>query len=101
MHLEEFVRRTLLDITNAVYEARRLAHLAIAPGYVEGSAILEPQMIHFEVAVTISTEGGGSISVWSIGDAKGQRSSQNVNKISFSVPVYFQAPNPPKAMEVK
>lgn len=101
MQLEEFVRRTLLDITNAVYEARRSAPLAIAPGYVEGSAILEPQMINFEVAVTISAEGGGSISIWSIVDAKGQRSSQNSNKISFNVPVYFQAPNPFNPTEFK
>lgn len=69
---------------------------AIAPGYVEGASIVEPQMISFEVAVTTSKEGEGGISVWSVADAKGSLSSEHFNKISFSVPVYFQAMNPLK-----
>ena len=96
MKLEEFVKRTLLDITNSVYEAQKSSHLAIAPGHVEGAPIIEPQMINFEVAVTTSAEGGGAISVWSVADAKGQLASEHFNKISFSVPVYFQATNPLK-----
>lgn len=94
MKLEEFVTRTLLDITNSVWEARKSSHLAIAPGYVEGTSIVEPQMINFEVAVTTSKEAGGGISVWSVGDAKGQLSSEHFNKISFSVPVYIPSVEP-------
>jgi hypothetical protein len=94
--LDEFVKRTLLDITNSVYEARKTSHLAIAPGIIEGASIVEPQMVNFEVAVTTSKDGGGAISVWSIADATGQLSSEHFNKISFCVPVYFQAKNPLK-----
>ena len=96
MELEEFVKRTILDITNGVYEARQSAHLAIAPGSIEGKSIVQPQMIDFEVAVTTTKEGSGGISVWSVAEAKGTLSSEHINKISFSVPVFFQAENPSK-----
>jgi hypothetical protein len=96
MELKEFVTRTILDITNGVYEARRSAPLAIAPGFIEGKLIVEPQMIDFEVAVTTTKEGGGGISIWSVAEAKGKLSSEHINKISFSVPVFFQAENPSK-----
>ena len=94
MKLEEFVKQTLLDITNGVAEAQKTARLWIAPGMVEGEPKLMPQMVSFEIVVTVSKEGGGGISVWSFGDIKGSASSESHNKISFEVPVYFQNQTP-------
>lgn len=94
MKLEDFVKKTLLDITNGVAEAQKSAKLWIAPGMVEGEAKLAPQMVSFEVAVTVNKEGGGAISVWSLGEVKGSASSESLNKISFEVPVYFQSQTP-------
>ena len=92
MKLDEFVKQTLLDITNAVADAQGQAQLFIAPGSVEGRKLETPQMISFEVVVTTSKEAGGGISILSFGDAKAGVSKENSNRISFEVPVYFQAP---------
>lgn len=94
MKLEDFVTQTLLDITRGVDKAQKNAPSWIAPGHVIGQTkkeILDPQYISFDVAVTTSKEGGTSINVLAFGKAEGNMSSQNVNKISFQVPVYFQA----------
>lgn len=91
MKLKDFVKQTLVDITNGVSEAQQGAPLWIAPGRVEGEIVTSPQMVFFEVAVTTNTEGSGEISVWSAIKAKAEGTVENVNKISFSVPVYFQA----------
>ena len=91
MKLDEFVKQTLLDITNGVAQAQAEAKLWIAPGKVEGKPNNTPQMVSFEVAVTVNKEGSGGISVWSLGELKGAASSESINRISFEVPVYFQA----------
>ena len=92
MNLDEFVERTLLDITNGVSRAQEKSLLYIAPGFVEGRKIDERQTVSFEVVVTTSKEAGGGIKVFSLGEAKGVASSEAVNRIAFDVPVYFQAP---------
>ncbi len=92
MDLDEFVEKTLLSITNGVARAQAKSLLYIAPGYVEGKKIENGQMVSFEVVVTTSKEAGGGIKVFSIGEAKGGVSSQAVNRVSFEVPIYFQAP---------
>jgi hypothetical protein len=92
--LDEFVKQTLLDITNGVAQAQAEAKLWIAPGMVEGEPRNTPQMVSFEIAVTVNKEGSGGVSVWSIGELKGGASSESVNRISFVVPVYFQAQTP-------
>lgn len=94
MKLDEFVKQTLLDITNGVAQAQAEAKLWIAPGKVEGEPRITPQMVSFEVAVTVNKEGSGGVSVWSVGEVKGGASSESVNRISFEVPVYFQAQTP-------
>lgn len=94
MRLDEFVKQTLLDITNGVARAQSEAKLWIAPGKVEGEPVNSPQMVSFEVAVTVSKEGSGGVSVWSIGEMKGGASTESVNRISFEIPVYFQAQTP-------
>lgn len=94
MKLEDFVKQTLLDITNGVSEAQKASKLWIAPGQVEGQPQLTPQMVAFEVAVTVSKEGGGGINVWSVGELKGSASSESVNRIAFEIPVFFQSQTP-------
>jgi hypothetical protein len=91
MKLDEFVKQTLLDITNGVANAQLEAKLFIAPGYVENKKLVAPQMVKFEVAVTVSKEAGGGISVFSFGELKSGVNSEQINKIAFEVPVYFQA----------
>ena len=92
MKLDEYVKQTLLDITKGVNEARDSSKLNIAPGYVEGAAQTKPQMVSFEIAVTVNKDAGGGINVWSVGEVKAGASTESVNRISFDVPVYFQAP---------
>ncbi len=92
MKLNEYIKRTLLDITNGVAEAQEETLLFIAPGIVEGERKTESQMVSFEIAVSVSGEGGGGISVLGLGELKGSASRESVNRISFEVPVYFNAP---------
>lgn len=95
MKLKDFVKQTLLDITNGVSEAQNSAPLWIAPGRVEGEKVKEPQMVNFEVIVITGKEGGGSISVWSA-KAGAKANMEHTNRISFSVPIYLQAPKDKK-----
>ena len=93
MKLENFVKQTLVDIMNGVAGAKKEAILSVAPGFMDGERIHgEPQYVTFETAVTVTKEGGASIEVLAIG-LDGNVSSEHVNKISFKVPVYFNALN--------
>jgi len=92
MKLDEFVKQTLVDITKGVAEAQDEALVYIAPGYVNGVRQEDKQTVSFEVAVTVNTEGGGGISVFSIGELKGTHAQETANRIAFEVPVYFTAP---------
>lgn len=94
MKLDEYVRQTLLDITNGVEQAQRKSKLFIAPVSIEGQVVVQAQMVRFEIAVTVSKEAGGGIRVFSLGDLKAQGNSEYTNKIEFEVPVYFNAPTP-------
>jgi len=90
--LDDFVKQALLDITNGVAAAQEETKLFIAPGVVEGETKKDGQSVIFEVAVTLNSSGGGGISVFSMGELKGEISKETVNRISFEVPVYFSAP---------
>lgn len=92
MRLDEFVKNTLLDITKGVADAQEETLLFIAPGVVEGEPQRIGQMVSFEVAVTVAGDGGGAISVLGMGELKGAVSREAVNRISFEVPVHFNAP---------
>jgi Trypsin-co-occurring domain 2 len=94
MKLDQYVKQTFLDITNGVSAAKKNSSLGIAPGYVDGEKVFSAQLINFEIAVTVSKEGGGGIQVWSFGELNAKGSAEHVNRISFSVPIYFQAPTP-------
>ncbi|NOX38997.1 MAG: hypothetical protein GXP05_00315 [Alphaproteobacteria bacterium] len=92
MKLDEFVKQALLDITNGVAAAQEETKLFIAPGVVEGEAQKGGQSVCFEVAVTLSSSGGGGITVFSMGEMKGEISKEAINRISFEVPVFFAVP---------
>ena len=92
MKLDEFIKQTLLDITNGVAAAQNETLLYIAPGFVEGERQVGAQSVKFEVGVTVSKEAKGGISVFSLGEAGAGASSQAVNKVMFEVPIYLQAP---------
>ncbi len=90
MDLKDFIKMSLLEISEAVLEAKEEARIAIAPGTFSGKKQKDASSVDFEVSVVTSTEKGGSIKVWSV--AEGNVSSENLStsKIAFSVPVYFQ-----------
>jgi hypothetical protein len=92
MKLQEYIQQTLLDITKRVAAAQKEFPLWIAPGFVEHKKVTSPQLVNFEIAVTVSKEGGGGIQVWSVAEMNAKGSAEHTNKISFSVPIYFQAP---------
>ena len=92
MKLDEYIMQTLLDITKGVAAAQKETSLWIAPGYFNGQKVSEPQMVSFDIAVTVNKEGGGGIQVWSLAEVKASGSSEQSNRISFSVPIYFQGP---------
>ena len=92
MKLDEYVKQTLLDITKGVSEAKDESLLWIAPGYVDGEKVFAAQLVTFDIAVTVSKEGGGGIRVVALGDVSAKGTTEHSNKISFAVPVYFQAP---------
>ncbi|MDH6269651.1 hypothetical protein M2360_005079 [Rhizobium sp. SG_E_25_P2] len=94
MKLDEFVKQSLLDITNGVVEAQKQSMVYIAPGYVNGKRIEQAHDVKFEVSVTVSVEGGGGIKVLSFGELKAGANSENSSKLSFEVPIYFNAPTP-------
>lgn len=101
MKLEEYVKQTLLAITNGVEAAQRESKLFIAPGRIDDEIIRPPQMATFEVTITATKDAGGSISVWSFGDLKAGGNSAETNKISFEVPVYFQLQTPLHPKQLK
>jgi hypothetical protein len=92
MKLQDFVEKTLLEITRGVAEAQKKASVWIAPGRVEGDVEKSPSHVNFEVGVTTNAEGGGQIEILSFVKSSVKGASQHTNKISFSVPVYYQAP---------
>jgi hypothetical protein len=101
--LKDFVKQVLLDITEAVEEAKEQAPVAIAPGTVGKDIQMKPQLVEFDISVssrtknTQRTRGGGSATLVSIiraevGSEKTNDSHlRETNRIKFSVPVYFQA----------
>ncbi len=92
MKLEKYIEQAILDITNGVAAAQKQSYHWIAPGSLNGKKISDHSSIEFEIAVTVNGEGSGSIDVFSLGKPGGAASTEHVNKVSFSVPVYFQAP---------
>jgi hypothetical protein len=107
MELKKFVKEVLIEITEAVEEAKSEAKLSIAPfRLIDKSDIIkvvkEPQFIEFDIGLNVKNSNskksktglGMSISVVKA-DANGLKESNEEknydHRIKFSVPVYFQA----------
>lgn len=90
MNLDEYIKKALIDITKGVIDAKKEAQLAIAPGAIEGDRIVTPEYVTFEIIVSTNKEGSGGIKVLPIG-LDGKITHEQYNKISFRVPVYFNA----------
>ena len=92
MKLDEFVKQSLLDITEGVADTQETSLLYVAPGYVNKIRQDGAQIVKFEVAVTVNAEGGGGISVLSFGDRKRSIARDTVSRVRLEVPVHFTAP---------
>jgi hypothetical protein len=70
--LKDFVRQVLLDITEAVQDAKNKSPVAIAPGAIEKVAQNKPQLVEFDISISSQTKsssktkGGGSATMVSI-----------------------------------
>lgn len=101
MKLEDYISETLLAITNGVAKAQEESLLYIAPGYVNEVQQDGEQQVKIEVATTVSKEGEGGISVLSFGNVSASTVSENINRVEFSVPVFFNAPTIKNKMHYK
>lgn len=91
MELKEFVKKVIIDLDKAISEANNETDRSIRfKGIKEQRTAVE-----FDVAVTVetvnSTEGGGQIKVWGIGQAGGEISKEfknsTVSRVSFGVDI--------------
>ncbi len=98
MELKKFIKSTLIDICEAIDEAKKasIETAAIAPGTVKGKPVDKGQLVSFDIMVTASNsaqgEGKGKIEVLALGanlDGKVSSEKENTNRIQFQVPVYF------------
>ena len=55
MELKNFIRTTLIDICEGVTEAKQHveAHVAIAPGTLNGKSIDDPNLVEFHIAIIL------------------------------------------------
>lgn len=100
MELKEFVKSVLVDVCDAVDEAKKStgSKVAIAPATVNGVAVENGQMVSFEILVTVSdtlgAKGKGRIEVLALGgsiEGDATTSQKHSSKINFQVPVFFSA----------
>ena len=100
MELKEFIKGVLADIANAVTESQEeLKDVAVinAPNNKSGIATItefyDRHDIKFDIAVMASTEQGKKAGVKVLdafyGGAATNTTSQQVSRISFSIPVYL------------
>lgn len=107
MELKDFVKQVLIDITEAVVEAKRESNGAIASfRLLDGHRVLETNnaasLIEFDIGVSVKNSSMfvvGAEAGLNILPVKGGASGKNEkgedhhqeHRIKFSVPVYFQA----------
>jgi hypothetical protein len=118
MELKDFVKQVLIDITEAVVEAKRESNGAIASfRLMDGHRVVEtnnsPSLVQFDIGISVKNSSMfvvGAEAGISILPIKGGASGKNEkgedhhqeHRIKFSVPVYFQAlsynPNEPDVL---
>lgn len=91
MKLSDFIAETVAEISKGVRQAREAEVFPwIAPGHVENKPVWKAKDIQFDIAVTEASGGKGGISVVGFGNIGGETRTETVNRISFSLPVYFE-----------
>ncbi len=93
MELADYIGMSLIAIGQGVVAAQKKADITIAAGFIEGKALLEPQMVKFEIEVSTSSEGGGGIKVLSFADVSAGHKAQHSHRLTFEVPVHFNSHN--------
>ena len=92
MELDTFIEETLNNIARGVRNARSKQNSPwIAPGHVEDKPVWKAQNVEFDVAVTTSTGADGGIKILGVGSAGADHRNEHIQKIKFSIPVYFEA----------
>ncbi|MFA7638390.1 MAG: hypothetical protein WCY02_03675 [Parvibaculum sp.] len=106
MELKQYISETLVEICEAVSDAkekvRKSVGIAIAPGTIDSVAQSAPSLIEFDISIlvsdTSSKEGKGSARIKVVavdfqmgGSAGGSSKAESQQRIRFSVPVFFQA----------
>ncbi|MGN6207236.1 hypothetical protein [Asticcacaulis sp.] len=107
MELKNFVKQVLIDITEAVVEAKRESNGAIASfRLLDGHRVVQtndtPSLVEFDIGVSVKNSTMfvvGAEAGINILPVKGGASGKNEkgedhhqeHRIKFSVPVYFQA----------
>jgi hypothetical protein len=113
MKLSNFIQETIFEIALGIHSAKVRAKdlVAVSPGMMDGKDVIEKSYIDFDVSVVVkeasqSKKGGkgsfsgsikvaefASVGVSAGGEAeKGASSeSEQVHRITFKVPVYFNA----------
>lgn len=91
MKLDEYVKQTLLEITNGVAEAQKESLLYIAPDHANSGKAIPAQHVKFEMVLQVCDEEDG-LQVVSNPDRISNSPTEEFNRLTFRVPVYFQAP---------
>lgn len=92
MKLDEYVKRTLLEITNGVAEAQKESLLYIAPDHSNSGKPIPAQHVKFEMVLQVSDDDDEGLQVVSNHNRISNSAPEEFNRLTFRVPVYFQAP---------
>ena len=108
MRIGDFVRQALGEIVLGVAEAKRITNRlsSISPGKLDGETLTEKTLVDFEIAllaensISSDSRSGGEVSgslrvvsasVSGSGETSEESRSENVSRVSFSVPLYLNA----------
>jgi hypothetical protein len=94
MKLSKFISTTLAEIHQGIADAREESGSWIAPSTLDGERVVSEQQVLFDVAIVSSADGSGDVSVLGFGKLGSGISNEKSNRVSFAVPVYFQASRP-------
>ncbi len=105
MDLEKYIEETIISICNGIGNAKsKVANGAIAPHVItdpkgKTSAVHQVRTFDFEVIVSVNEQNklevGGGIKSY-ISGQKESETSNNMNKVCFSIPFVPEAILPPK-----
>jgi len=88
MELDEFIKKSLLEILQGVRSASD-EDMAIAPAAIEGKPIWTERLVEFEVNVEVASNAKTGVKVLSIVEAGGELKRVGSHRLRFSVPVHL------------